>query len=410
MILMSLDDARPGMTLGVGLHNREGQTLLGAGVTLTQSYIDRLHTLGCTAVWIDDEDTRDIEYDHVLSERTRLAASVEIRNTFALAAREVPALRSASIREIREALETRRFQRSFDAESSLSRLLDQVDAVVGEALDRSVLTGLGSIRSHDTYTFHHCLDVAATATVIGRLLGYDPPTLKKLAVGCMLHDIGKIFIEDAILGKTEPLSAAEALRLREHTVLGYLLIRDSLRLGVLAAHVAYQHHERQDGAGYPRGLTGSNRIARGLEIHVPGQITPLAEAAALADFYDSRSADRPYRRAYAPDQVWQMISEGAGTRFNREMTELFLSVLPPYPVGTRVTVTAGRHLGLAGVVARVHPQAMQRPVVRILADAAGRRVPAFDLDLRKDDSAISGVAGPDRIAPHAPTAAQEQRR
>jgi HD-GYP domain-containing protein (c-di-GMP phosphodiesterase class II) len=411
MIFMSLDDARPGMVLGVGLHNREGQTLLGAGVTLTDAYIERLRALGCTAVWIDDEDTRDIQYEHLLSEDTRLAASAEIRNTFALVAREVPALRAASIREIRNALETRRFQRGFDADSALERLLDQAGAIVSEVLDRAVLTGLGSIRSHDTYTFHHCLDVAATAAVIGRLLGYDQDTLKKLAVGCMLHDIGKIFIEDAILAKTTPLSPDEWLRVREHTVLGYLVIRDSLHLGVLAAHVAYQHHERQDGRGYPRGLTGTNRVLHGLEIHVPGQITPLAEIAALADFYDSRSSDRPYRRAFAPDQVWHMIRDGAGTRFNQEMADLFLSVLPLFPVGTRVVVTSGRWQGCTGVVARVSVHSIAQPMVRILADADGRRVSPVDLDLRTDDATISGLAGPGYpIAPSDGRAHQSGRR
>jgi HD-GYP domain-containing protein (c-di-GMP phosphodiesterase class II) len=231
----------------------------------------------------------------------------------------------------------------------------------------------------------------ATATVIGQLLGHDQQTLKKLAVGCMLHDIGKIFIDDAILVRPGPITSEEALRLREHTVLGYLFIRDSLRLGILAAHVAYQHHERQDGHGYPRGLTGTNRLVRGLEIHVPGQIIPLAEIAAIADFHDSRSSDRPYRRALPPDQVWQMIKSGAGTRFNREIAEFFLSILPPYPAGTRVAVTRGRWRGYTGVVARVDRQALHRPVVRILADESGRRVDAFEIDLGKEEAEISGL-------------------
>jgi len=391
MILMSLDDVRPGMMLGVGLHNKEGQTLLGPGVTLTEAYIGRLRTLGASAVWIDDEDTRDIAYEHILSEPTRLAACTEIRNAFAFAAREAPALRSASVREVRDALETRRFQRAFENDAGVERLLHHVDTVVGEILDRPVLTGLGSVRSHDTYTFHHCLDVMATATVIGRLLGYDQQTLKKLAVGCMLHDIGKIFVDDTTLGKAGSLTPEESGRLREHTVLGYLLIRDSLRLGVLAAHVAYQHHERQDGTGYPRGLTGTNRIVSGLEIHVPGYITPFAELAAIADFHDSRSSDRPYRKAFTPDQVWQMIRNGAGTQFNREMTDLFLSSLPPCPVGTRVAVTDGRWRGFTGVVARVDRQVITQPVVRVLADETGRRVEPFELDLRKDEATVRGL-------------------
>jgi HD-GYP domain-containing protein (c-di-GMP phosphodiesterase class II) len=392
MILMSLDEVRPGMVLGVGVHNKEGQTLLGSGETLTQTYIARLQSLGCTALWIDDEDTRDIPYEHVLTERTRLAASVEIQNTFARASRTTLSLRSASVKEIRDVLEGRRFQRMLEGEAGIGRLMGQVNIAVNEILDRPVLTGLASIRSHDTYTFHHCLDVMATATVIGQAIGYEKETLKKLAVGCMLHDIGKIFIDDGLLGKASGLTSVEIQHLREHTTLGYLLIRDSLRVGILPAHVAYQHHERQDGRGYPRGLTGTNRIVRGLEIHIPGQIIPLAEIAALADFHDSRLADRPYRSAHAPDQVWELIRGGAGTRFNQEIAELFLSILPPYPMGTRVVVKEGRWLGYTGVVSRVERQALGQPVVRILTDRNGERVEPFEIDLRRERVKVSGIS------------------
>jgi HD-GYP domain-containing protein (c-di-GMP phosphodiesterase class II) len=397
MILMSVEEVRPGMVLGVGLHNKEGQTLLGSGEALTVSYIARLQALGCTALWIDDEETRDIPYEHVLSERTRLATSVEIQNTFARASRKVPMLRSASVREIRDALETRRFQRVFESEAGIERLMGQVDIAVNEILNRPVLTGLASIRSHDSYTFHHCLDVMATATIIGQALGYEKETLKKLAVGCMLHDIGKIFIDDALLSRSGGLTGEETERLREHTTLGYLLIRDGLRVGILPAHVAYQHHERQDGRGYPRGLTGTNRIARGLEIHVPGQIIPLAEIAALANFHDSRLADRPYRRALAPDQVWDMIRRDAGTQFNREIAELFLSILPRFPLGTRVVVKEGRWTGYTGVVSRVDRQALSEPIVRVLADAAGERIEPFEIDLRKERVWIGSIGGREPI-------------
>jgi len=365
--------------------------LLGPGVSLTSQYISRLRELGCSALWIDDEDTQDIPYERILSDTTRMAASLEIQNTFAMAAREAPSLRAASAREIRSAVEGRRTTQKFDSDPGTSRLLAQVDAVVGEVLDRPVLTGLSSIRSHDTYTFDHSLDVMTTATVIGRLLGYDRATIRKLAVGSMLHDIGKIFVDDAILKKSGEYTEEEAQRLRDHCVLGYLFVRDSLRLGVLAAHMGYQHHERQNGSGYPRGLRGTNRIVRGLEIHVPGHINPLAEIVAIADFHDARSSNRPNRPASPPDQVWRMLRERAGTHLNREMVELFLSVLPPYPVGTRVAVTGGRWQGHLGVVARFDRHVMTKPVIRVLTDQTGRRVEPFEIDLTKDEATIAGV-------------------
>ncbi len=393
MILMSLDDVRPGMLVGIGLRNREGRLVLGPGVALTPEYVGRLRQLGYSAVWIDDADTRDIPHEEMLSDQTRVATTVAIQDTFAATLHAAGGRRAVSVDEVRSTLESRRFQQSFQDGGAVERLSGQVDQVVGEVLNGAVLTGLGSLRTHSTYVFHHCLDVAATAAVIGRLLGYDRPTLKKLAVGCILHDIGTIFLDGELAERPDPLTPAEHRRVADHPVLGYLFVRDSLGLGAQAAHVAYQHHERQDGTGYPRGLKGSNRITQGSEIHMPGRIMALGEIAAIADFHDACSSERPDRPRLAPDEAWQVVRGAAGDHLNRELVELFLSVLPPYPLGTQVLVTTGRWRDHSGVVARVNQGALDRPMIRVLADAAGTRVAAVDVDLRKEDATIKGVIG-----------------
>jgi HD-GYP domain-containing protein (c-di-GMP phosphodiesterase class II) len=362
-------------------------------VSLTDPYIARLLELGYCAVWIDDEDTRDIPYQDSLSEQTRLATTNAIRDTFALTARETEKLRSVSVDEVRSSLENRRFQQAFQDTGLIERLTGRVDLVVGEVLDRAVLTGLGSLRTHNSYAYQHCLDVTITATMIGRLLGYDREMLKKLAIGCMLHDIGVIFVDSDIFDKPGPLTPEEFTRVRDHTVLGYLFVRDTLRLGVMPSHIAYQHHERQDGGGYPRGLTGTNRIVQGAEMHLPGRITPMGEIAAIADFHDACSSDRPYRRRMAPDEVWNAIRQAAGSHLNREIVDRFLSVLPPYPLGTQVAVTEGRWKDHGGVVARIDPHAMQQPVVRLLTNERGERISPVEVDLRKEEIKLRGVVG-----------------
>jgi HD-GYP domain-containing protein (c-di-GMP phosphodiesterase class II) len=391
MILMSLRDVRPGMLVGVGLRNREGHMLLGPGVALTAEYIARLQSLGYAALWVDDEDTRDIPYDDALSEATRLAATNAVQDTFALTAREVDTLKTASLDEVRTRLEARGFREVFEHSGAIERLTGQVDALVGEVLDRVVLTGLGSLRTYNTYTYQHCLDVAVTATMLGRLIGYDRDTLKRLAVGCILHDIGILFAHTDLRERPGALADEEEESVKDHTVLGYLFIRDSLRLGALPAHVAYQHHERQDGRGYPRGLSGRNRIVRGSEVHVPGRIEPLAEIAAVADLHDTLSADRPWRQRLPPDQVWQALADAAGHHLNRELVEALLGVLPRYPLGTQVLVTEGRWVGHGGVVARVPSDRMDAPIVRLLTAPDGRRIEPVELDLRRGDARIRGV-------------------
>lgn len=391
MILTSLEDVRPGMILGVGLRNREGHTLLGSGVVMTAAHIERLRSMAYGAVWIDDEDTRDIPHQETLSEGTRVEAASTIHDAFTLGSRETAAAGSVSVEDVRRTLESHRFQRAFEAAGMVQRIAGQVEAVLGEVLDGVVVTGLTSMRTHDSYTYQHCLDVAVTSATIGRLLGYDRGTLRKLVAGCLLLDIGKIFIDAEILDRPTALDAEEFARVKEHTVLGYLFVRDNLRLGVLAAHVAYQHHERQDGSGYPRGLVGTNRLTQGAEIHLPGRISPLGEIAAVADFHDACSSDRPYRRRLPPDRVWQMLRDATGPQLNREIAEVFLEALPRYPLGTRVLATEGRYRGHTGVVARLNADALHRPVIRILADPSGCRVEPIDVDLRREELTIQGV-------------------
>jgi len=391
---MGLEDVKPGMVLGVGIRNRKGHTLLGPGEILSPEYLGRLKELGYCALWIDDEDTRDIPYEDTLSEATRLATTASIQDTFNMTWHETEKLRSASVSEVRGTLEDRRFQQAFQDNAVIERLTANVDSVVGEVLDRAVCTGLGSLRTHSTYLYHHCLDSAVTAAMIGRLLGYDKKMLNQLAVGCILHDIGSIFIDSDILDKPGALSDEEFKRIKDHTILGYLFIRDSLRVGLVPAHIAYQHHERQDGAGYPRGLTSSNRSVKGAEMHLPGRITPLAEIAAIADFHDACSSDRPHRGRLAADVVWQTMRSAAGSHLNREMVEVFLSVLPPYPLGTMLEVTSGPWTEHRAVVAKIHRDDLHRPVIRVLETPSGERVEPVDIDLRSEETSIRGLATP----------------
>jgi HD-GYP domain-containing protein (c-di-GMP phosphodiesterase class II) len=392
MILMSLDDVRPGMVLGVGLRNRKGHTLLGPGQVLNPEYIGRLRELGYCALWVDDEDTRDISYEDSLSDATRLATMSTIQDTFAMTVRETEKLRSLSMDDLKGSMEDRRFQQAFQDSAIVERLTENIDVVVGEVLDRAVLTGLGSLRTHSSYLYHHCLDVAVTATMLGRLLGYDKKALNQLAVGCVLHDIGSIFVDTDVLDKPAILSEEEFRRVKDHTSLGYLFIRDTLKVGLMAAHVAYQHHERQDGTGYPRGLTSGNRAVRGAEVHLPGRITPFGEIAAIADFHDACSSDRPHRGRMAADTVWHMMHEAAGGHLNREMVEVFLRVLPPYPLGTMVEVTSGDWMNHRAVVAKIQADAMDRPLIRVLENPGGERIAPVDIDLQRDDCTIRGLA------------------
>ena len=201
------------MVLGVSVRNRDGHTVLGAGQQLTPAFIGRLQTLGYCAVWIDDEDTRDIPYEDPLSEKARTATTRAISSTFSTTIEEARKIgTSSSVQEIRGVLEDRRMHQVFSDNGLVERLSNAVDHIVNDLDDRAVLTGLSSLRTHNTHLYHHSLDVAVTATIIGRILGYERRLLGQLAAGCLLHDIGTLFVDPSVMSK--PSRRLSAIRAR----------------------------------------------------------------------------------------------------------------------------------------------------------------------------------------------------
>jgi HD-GYP domain-containing protein (c-di-GMP phosphodiesterase class II) len=391
MILTALDDVRPGMVLGVGIRNKEGHTLLGPGIPLTESYVNRLRDLGYCAMWIDTEDTSDIPYQDMLSESTRLTTTAVVRDIFTVTERETGRLRGLSSDQARNAVEGPEIPQTFADQGLLERLTQQAANLVNDVLNWTSLTGLGSIRMHSSRTYQHCVDVAVIGTMLGRLLEYDRAVLNKLAIGCMVHDIGQVFVQDDLFERARQLTAEEMSRVRTHTVLGHLFVRDTLKLGARPSHIVYQHHEWQDGAGYPRGLTGTNRHVGRTEVHAPGRMIPMAEIAAIADFQDALNSDRPWRPRLPSDDIWRTLRDAAGAHLNREMVDRLLGVLPPYPLGTQVLITSGPYEHHVAVVSHVERRAMWTPVVRVLKTPDGQAMAARELDLRHDDVTIRGI-------------------
>ena len=156
-----------------------------------------------------------------------------------------------------------------------------VDQIIDELLaDLSVLVNLTDIRTFDDYTFASLSNVSVLAIMTGITMGYNDLQLKELGVGAILHDLGKIRIDKSILSKTGELSKEEYEEVKRHPVYGFEILRQYQDVSLLSANVAFQHHERWDGSGYPRGLSGEN-------------ILEYARIVAACDVYDALLADRP---------------------------------------------------------------------------------------------------------------------
>jgi putative nucleotidyltransferase with HDIG domain len=178
---------------------------------------------------------------------------------------------------------------------------------------RALMAGLGA---HDGSTAGHSRRVALLAVQVGEALGLPPATLRHLAVGGLLHDVGKLSVAGEILRKPAKLTDAEYAEVKRHPEAGVKLLRE---LGGFPADVLSlvgEHHERLDGAGYPAGLT-ADRLAIGPRI------------LAACDVYDALVSDRVYSKAWSTDRALGLLREQAGAAFDPRCVEALAGVVAP---------------------------------------------------------------------------------
>ena len=242
------------------------------------------------------------------------------------------------------------------AETSVGQLVQEL---VGADLVVPVV-----LRTADRYAVEHGLDVAVAAALLARKLALPQDDLRSLVAGCLMIDIGNTVLRPELLTQPGPCSPAERELLQAHPEAGFVIVRALQWGGILAQHVVYQHHERQDGAGYPRRLRGLNRIYRSRAEQLDGRlITQIAAIAAIADAFAAMRTDRPHRPACTQEQTAAALREMKGVALNAQMVEVFLGLIPDFPLGATVTLWGGGFRGQQGVVVEYDEANPRRPVV-----------------------------------------------
>ena len=178
---------------------------------------------------------------------------------------------------------------------------------------KEMITTMGEIgESRSLETGYHVKRVAQYSYLLASLAGVPDKQAKMLKYASPMHDIGKVAIPDRILLKPGKLTDLEFEEMKTHTLIGYEVFRKSQRaLLKTAALIAYEHHERWDGTGYPRGLAGE-------DIHLFGRIT------AIADVFDALGSDRVYKKAWPLEKIIDYMSEQSGHQFDPFLVKLFL--------------------------------------------------------------------------------------
>lgn len=341
MRLVNIDYLKENSILAQPILDSLGRILLSAGVNLNTSYIERLRKLGYQVVYIEDERLDDVAIQAAISDETRIQAF-------------------KTLNKISQMTETNQAQsaQGSDLKKTITKMINDILS------SPTVETNLVQIRGHDDFTFHHSINTTVIALVIGAGLQYSEQQLLELGIGTIMHDIGKTKVPRHILDKKGSLTKEEMEFIKQHTLLGFQILKNTPDLGLMSAHIALQHHEKWDGTGYPRGLKQNN-------------ILEYARITSIADVYDALTSPRSYRDALQPYEAYEYIMAKSCIDFDPKLVDIFLKNICVYPIGCGVRLSNGQ----SGNIIKQNRNFPSRPWIRIFYDSNKRLSNPVDLNL-----------------------------
>lgn len=290
------------MQLAKPVYDSHRRVLLAANHTIHPWILERLINLGIKMLIVEDAESRGITMEEMLDMPTWMDLIQAVKESYQAVEKKQPI--------------------------PLKMLLTGIGTLLLETQRRPVLVPV-PIRTlpEDMKDFAHAVNVSILALQVGKKLQYNDLQLRNLALGCLLHDIGKV----------------KASEEKKHPEEGFELLRANREINLVSAHVAYQHHEKLDGSGYPRGITA---------------VHEFAQICALANLYENMISkdDLP------PHEAMEYIMTLNGSMYAAELVQTFINCIPAYPPGTKVQINHAEEAIVVKIVSH-----MQRPVVRMLS-------------------------------------------
>ncbi len=320
-----LEDVEPGMVLAKDILSPQGIVILNANTVLTETMLGRMAYWGFWYVDIYDSD-HGVSSKHKLNKDEFYTKYITV------------------VKGVKRAFECARYTRKLE----LVELMELSHQVVDQlSVTRGVINYLYDMKLSDDYTFRHSVNVAILGGIFGRWIGLEDAALQDLVFAGLLHDVGKTQIPLEILNKPGKLSNQEMEVIKRHAGLGYVLLKNAGIMSNDILQAVWQHHERLDGSGYPRNLSGN-------------QIQCHARIIAIADIYDAMTADRVYRRSVTPFVVIETLRNDMYDKLDPAICAIILNYLQDFFIGNIVVLNDGRK----AEVIYVDKARELRPVVR----------------------------------------------
>lgn len=324
MSIISFFKLAPGMRLKEDLCNESGLKLLPKGTILTDHSLQYISKWDISRVSIEDEP------DEVLSDR------------FAQEHNHYDAYNNQTDKVIKlmEGLQgCNKFK------------LDELRIIIDEIMEykdiHSTLRVISELKNEDKYTYQHSINVSIYAMFIGKWINLEKSALKKLTYSALLHDIGKELVPKEIVQKPDKLSPAEFNIMKKHPIFGYDIIKKTKNFSTDIAMGVLQHHEKEDGSGYPLGIKSES-------IHLFGKII------AVADIFDAMTSVRLYKGKQSPFKTAEQLLENSFGELDPFVVTTFIKKLSEFYIGSTIVLNNGE----IGEIIMNFPATPTRPLIK----------------------------------------------
>ncbi len=304
-------------TLARDIIVNEGVVLLRRGTKIKNSLVKKLLDFNIQQIYIEDELSEGITPDEIISMQEK----------------------QTIIRNITEEFTKLKEKLIID-----THVINKIaNSLTDKFYSDSIIVDIMNIQKNDDYTYTHCLNVAILTTTLCNKLNIDAEMVKKIVVGALLHDVGKILVPKDILNKPTKLTDQEFHIMKQHSVLGYDILKDNEELDPISKLVVLCHHERSDGSGYPLGKAD--------DLHIGAKIV------AACDIFDALVSDRPYRKGFELNEACIILKKEKIDSHVRDALEKMIAF---YPVGSPVLLSNG----IVGIVEKNFAGELSKPNIR----------------------------------------------
>ncbi|WP_250278176.1 HD-GYP domain-containing protein [[Clostridium] colinum] len=337
---ISVKNAKPNMILAKDVVNSSGIVILSKNTMLSNINYDKLESNGIKYISIFEKSDNSDDFSEDILLENKESERIEDRKEFKQFKK--------NYEEKVEKIENQFVAIGKGIGIETDTLYDVVIDIVNNVnCKNDVFSYLGHLKTQDLHTYAHSLNVALICNLFGTWLGYEGEQLKTLTVAGMLHDIGKLKIDENIIKKPAKLTNEEYECMKKHPSLGYELVKDldipnEIKLSVL------MHHEKINGTGYPLGLK-DDRIAS------------TAKIVAICDIYEAMTANRVYRPQICPFEVIRNFEQNSYDILDTQFLLAFLQNIAYTYVGSRIMLSDDRE----AEVVFINNSYLSKPIVRI---------------------------------------------